>query len=420
MIDRSSTADTVAIARQLLAKLTSSLPDFVDEEAIEARANAAVERILAARKLYGPDPMRKRGDRILGPYEQHNGWRVIEIDGAGRHATIHATEKAALQYIDLVQSKLAASGQTTESALREYRKFLLLKGDKEESIVVVEWAVNLFFPSPTPLSLLSEKRCQTIYDDIRTRPSRATGRPLAADTHRGALSRVKQFLSWCGEQPRRWVKENPFDAVKGIGKLRPRGKSLGKAGNELRVKGARQWYAKALELATEGDHGAIAGLVALLLGMRAGEIVSRRVSDLDEDTAPGDLLWIPCSKTPAGRRTLEVPEVLRPFLVALAKDKAPERFLLEFRTRVPHDNAWVRKQVVRICKDAKVPEVTAHAMRGLLATLTAERGMAGHLIAATLGHTSYEGMTLKAYAAPGSHESGVNRKGLVVLQGGAK
>jgi integrase len=43
-------------------------------------------------------------------------------------------------------------------------------------------------------------------------------------------------------------------------------------------------------------------------------------------------------------------------------------------------------QVHRICDLAKLPRVTAHALRGLLATLTAERGLAGHLIAATLGH----------------------------------
>lgn len=364
--------------------------------------------------------MSKR-ERVLGPYEQHNGFRVVRImDNGSRKSRVFATEKAALLYMDTVRAELEASDHTTSTAFVEYKRFLQAKGDKPESIVVVEWAVDLFFPSPLHLSLLSEKRCQKLYEDIRTRPSVATGEPLANDTHRGALSRVKAFLEWCSLSPQSWIRENPFANVKGVGKLRPRGKSLGKSGNELRVKGARDWYAKALELASAGDEGAVAGLMALLLGMRAGEIVSRRVVDLDEDTAPGDLLWIPCSKTPAGRRTLEVPDVLRPFLLRLAANKDASRPLIEFKHGVAHDNAWVRKRVVRICKAAGVPEVTAHAMRGLLATLTAERGVVGHLIAATLGHESYEGMTLKAYAAPGSHETGVNRRGLVVLSGGAK
>ena len=56
-------------------------------------------------------------------------------------------------------------------------------------------------------------------------------------------------------------------------------------------------------------------------------------------------------------------------------------------------------------------------MRGLLATLTAERGMAGHLIAATLGHED-ERTTMHAYAAPGSAAAGDRRRGLGVLNGG--
>ena len=42
------------------------------------------------------------------------------------------------------------------------------------------------------------------------------------------------------------------------------------------------------------------------------------VRDLDDD---GKLLWIPDSKTEAGRRTLQVPELLRPMLKALAEGK---------------------------------------------------------------------------------------------------
>ncbi|MGH7633104.1 MAG: hypothetical protein ACRENC_05200 [Gemmatimonadaceae bacterium] len=74
-------------------------------------------------------------------------------------------------------------------------------------------------------------------------------------------------------------------------------------------------------------------------------------------------------------------------------------------------------QVHRVCDLAAVPRVTAHAMRGLLATLTAERGMAGHLIAATLGHED-ERTTMHACAAPGSAAAGDRHRGLGVLNGG--
>lgn len=69
--------------------------------------------------------------------------------------------------------------------------------------------------------------------------------------------------------------------------------------------------------------------------MRASEIISRLVGDLDEDQAPADLLWIPCSNTPAGRRTLEVPDVLRPLLLACAEGNSAERYLFECER--PHE-----------------------------------------------------------------------------------
>ena len=37
--------------------------------------------------------MRRRGERTLGPYKQHNGWRVVRIDAQGNRAsTIYETE----------------------------------------------------------------------------------------------------------------------------------------------------------------------------------------------------------------------------------------------------------------------------------------------------------------------------------------
>lgn len=231
-----------------------------------------------------------------------------------------------------------------------------------------------------------------------------------------ALSQAKSFLAWCAQ--RGWLRENPLADVDGIGKRRPRGKSLGKDGNTLRVKEARAWFAKALELAVAGDQGATAALVALLLGMRASEITSRVAGDVDEDNAPADLLWIPCAKTAAGRRTLEVPEVLRPLLVASIDGKAPDAYVFAREDGGRRCRDWIRNNVQRVCELAGVPLVTAHAMRGLLATITAERGLAGHLIAATLGHES-EATTMHAYAAPGAASTGDRRRGLTVLQGGA-
>jgi len=59
----------------------------------------------------------------------------------------------------------------------------------------------------------------------------------------------------------------------------------------------------------------------MLMGLRAKEIVERVVRDVDDD---GRLLWIPESKTEAGRRAQEVPAVLKPYLLRLVEGKKPE------------------------------------------------------------------------------------------------
>jgi len=125
--------------------------------------------------------------------------------------------------------------------------------------------------------------------------------------------------------------------------------------------------AKAIELANAGEPGAVAALVALLMGMRANEIVSRVVRDLDDE---GRLLWIPDSTTEAGRRTLQVPDLLRAHLRGLAEGKRPEAALFGH-----HWRDWVRKWVLRICVTSGVPSVTAHAMRGLHSTLARAWGL---------------------------------------------
>jgi integrase len=167
--------------------------------------------------------------------------------------------------------------------------------------------------------------------------------------------------------------------------------------------------AKAWELADRGELGAVAALCALLLGMRAGEIIERQVRDLDDG---GRLLWIPSSKTEADRRTLEIPEPLQPYLRRLAADRQPEDLLFG-----RHWCDWPREWVQRICDMARVPRVTVHGMRGMHSTLALQAGTSGHVVAASLGHESIS-TTLQSYANPAAVESAKRHRALTVLQGG--
>jgi integrase len=364
--------------------------------------------------------VKKRGERILGPYEQAKGWRVIKVYESGkRSSAMFETEREAQRYVEMMEADLASCDHTTETALTEYKTYLAKKSTKPQSIATTERAIGQFFPEPIRLKALDDDKCQALYDDLTARPSELTGKPYATDTHRNALSQAKSFLAWCAAPKRAWLSENPLADVEGIGARRKRGKSLGKDGNELHIKQTREWYRMALYKAQGGDQGAVAALVALLLGMRPSEIVARLVADVDENAAPGDVLWIPCSKTPAGRRQLDVPTELAGLLAACCEGKEPTRRLFEGKKRRPHTRNWIKLQVQRICDLAEVPRVTAYFMRSQLASISAERGMAGHLIAAMMGHESEE-TTMQHYAKPGSAAAGARRLGWSVLDGGAK
>src|SRR5262249_55585166 len=139
---------------------------------------------------------------------------------------------------------------------------------------------------------------------------------------------VNLNLARCGSQRAAWtfievVREqevasaDPLEGVVGVGK-RKHGKP------QLRIDEARRWQAKAIAYANAGEAGAVAAMMSLVMGMRAGEIVSRVVRDLDDD---GRLLWIPETKTEAGKRTLPVPEFLQPYLREIAKGKGPNDLL---------------------------------------------------------------------------------------------
>jgi integrase len=238
-----------------------------------------------------------------------------------------------------------------------------------------------------------------LYAGLRRRKAKS-GKPLSVDSHRNILAEAKSFLKWCAEK--KWVVRNPLDEVEGVGK-RKHGKE------QLRIDEARRWQAKAIELVDRGEQGAIAAMMCLLMGMRCSEVVSRVVRDLDDE---GRLLWIPDSKTIAGRRKLQVPDYLQPYLIGLAKDKELQAALFG-----EHWRDWPRKWVQRICKAAGVPNVTAHPMRGLHRTSAVDSGITSHAVAAALGHESFK-TTAESYVQRDAVAGAQQQRVLGVLAGG--
>ncbi|HNI60231.1 MAG TPA: tyrosine-type recombinase/integrase, partial [Pseudomonadota bacterium] len=217
------------------------------------------------------------------------------------------------------------------------------------------------------------------------------------DSHRNYLAQARTFLSWCIGQ--RWIRVHPLGEVKGIGKRR-HGKE------QLTIDEARHLYKMCMREAAMDD-GALAVLLALLLGLRASEVVSRTVRDLDDQ---GRVLRITPNpaigfdpKTRASHRSVVVPEPLRPLLASRTRYKLPGALLFPAEGGGPHWRDWVAEQTGRFCKLAGVPRVCAHALRGVSASTAVASGVAAEAVARALGHESPE-MTKRSYITPGTLE----------------
>ena len=288
---------------------------------------------------------RRKGDRVLGPYQDGKWWKLVVVGGGGRQAAgRYATKEAAEAVKATLERKLPPPTEmTVRKAIDDYKKHLEKKGNKPLSRDVTESRLVYFFDADVhrPLTDVTPQRAERLYELLQERVSQRTKRKLSVDAHRNTLAEARTFLKWCGAKERRWLSRNPLDGVEGMGRRR-HGKP------QLRIDEARRWIAKAHELADEGETGAIAAMCSLLMGMRCSEIVERVVRDLDDE---GRLLWIPDSKTEAGRRKLEVPAVLQPYLRVLTQDKLPEALLFGYHVR-----GWPRQWVQKICQRSKVPQ----------------------------------------------------------------
>lgn len=339
--------------------------------------------------------------RVLGPYRDGSRFKIIVVDKGTRKPRNFTTEDEARRVMaTLVPAQGPVAKRPTKTireALKEYETYMLEhKGNKLNSVDQTLRKLRRFFPDVNvELTLLDASTCSWLYDVLRKskrkpqkRPKEGEqlppAKPISVDYHRNILAETKTFLEWCIKKT--WIESNPLADVGGVGR-RNHGKE------QLRISEARKWIARAMEQARRGETGAIAAMMTLLMGMRCSEIISRVVRDVDDE---GRLLWIPDSKTEKGKRTLQIPEPLRPFLTALCEGKESEELIFG-----AHERGWPRAWVQRICREVGVKVVTAHGQRGLHSTLALEEGVTPHAVADALGHESFA-TTAQSYATPES------------------
>lgn len=341
-------------------------------------------------------------DFRIGKPQQHRPgkWRCsIGRAGARTWGPLADSPEKAARSAERAAQAAAGGVMTVRQAIEGYCMHMRTAGARERSIVESRSQMARFFGGliDRPIGDVTPSRAATLYEELRTLPG-PRGKVLAVRTHHECLARAKALFAWCVEQ--KLAKQSPLAHIKPVG-MASRGKT------QLRIDEAKILVGLCVSRAREGDDGALAVLLALLLGLRAGEIVSRAVRDLDDG---GRILCVDDvgdwkTKTRASRRSVEVPAVLQPLLRERVHGKSATGLLFEAPLaggrRSPK---WVLVSAHRLCRDAGVPLVCAHALRGQHATIAVRAGVSPHLVAGTLGHESSQ-MTLSAYALPGSEQA---------------
>ncbi len=319
-------------------------------------------------------------ERVYGPYKERNGtYRIVVAARSGRAA-------ARRTYIFATEGEAQAADKQLRADVTEYTVQRMLDtflddraanetkpGSLETLRIRLEGMLKPVLLQP--VQQLKAPRAQALYDKYRE------GR--APDTHHGALANCKAAFEWA--RKRKIVQFSPWDDIDPVGKKRRRK-------NQLRIDEARKLSAWLVARA-DTDDKALGVLVALVLGLRAHEVVGIERRDLDDN---GTVLHVAKSKTAAGERTVILPEVLRAPLLRRAE--------LRSGRLLPYARGWVRDNTKRACKAAGVPVVCAQALRGTNATFAMEAGMAPEAVARSLGHTSAS-VTKAAYALPGAGRS---------------
>lgn len=356
-------------------------------------------------------PRPRSGPRATGPYycAARNKYRIFIYQGqspkpeilwfSAEHEAREALRHAAQQLAKQIPRRLV---DLVEEYLTDKERQGIAKAD---SCAHQRPNFHRFFAGylEHDINRLTPRDAAQLYDCAVRNPSQKTGKPAAAATHRHYLDLARALFNWAVRKG--YVAQNPFKDVRPVG--RP---STGKP--QLRLDEATRYLEAAFRLFDENqDRMALAAVVPLYLGLRPGEVLMRRVRDVDSS---GSVLWIDKGKSKNARRHLTIKaQPLRQRLARLVAGRSPEEplFCVDDRKQPPCLHT-LRRAVLRICEAAEVPKICPHSLRGLWATLSVESGAAESAVAAALGHGSFD-MTAKHYAQP---EARIGARSARVLQ----
>lgn len=357
--------------------------------------------------------MRKNKGRVWVGKDRKR-WRVQVTRADGTRAShVYATKEIAEEVAEAARREMEHTIQTVHEAIDMYIRELTERGGTKSHLVSSRARLNMMFPPENKwlIGQLPPEIAQRLYDDVRERKSPSTGKRYAVDTHRHSLNEARAMCKWLVGKG--VLKANPFAKVEGVGKRR-------KGKTQLTIDEARLFVETCLNYEhppMRGDGrnkmrtpkldpqvGVTAAMCCLILAMRASEISGLTLRSIDDG---GRVLRVfrSTTKSDAGERLLEVPEMLRDRMPALAAAQIS-------RYQV---NAWVH----RICKVAGITDVGPHALRGTHASLATRAGATSQLVASSLGHASTS-VTERHYTKTEATTDANVGAALTVLAGGKK
>ncbi len=348
----------------------------------------------------------KSTPRVKGPYFERGGsrFRIRICDGNGQRDLYFSSLQAARKGIKEAARELPRDQEhfALRRVLDEFTQEKVRHGlCKLESAEQHRARLCAFLANflDQDIGKLTPNRAAVLYEKLVATPTRKTGLPPTAATHRFDLKLAQTLFRWAVRK--KYVRESPFAEIHPVGRPN-RGKK------QLRFDEAERFISTGFHLFEEKqDWIALCAVTALLMGLRASESLHLCVRDLD---CGGTKLWVAASdsyrgKTVNARRDLEIPKVLTTRLVRLAAGRDPDEYLFgASSTGRPRCRQVLNAAVARICRAAEVPQVCPHSLRGLWATAGVRSGAVSHAVAATLGHGSFE-VTAKHYVQPGTIES---------------
>ena len=133
----------------------------------------------------------KEPPRVMGPYEEREKWRIVVVENGKRKSVFLDTEAEALRAkFELERKILRPVSKKLCDVINLWEQELLRSGVTKVSSVThkVLWARTLMRSMlDEEISSLTPRRAAAMYEQMLSRVSKVTGKPLAAATQRFAL-----------------------------------------------------------------------------------------------------------------------------------------------------------------------------------------------------------------------------------------